>query len=116
MPKYQTRHLEATREFMLGRRPVRAGDRFEAAPIDADYYVSRRMATEVAPTPAAAEKSKPAARRAASAPGAGQAAAAPAPAPAPKPPSAPAGVTTLADLDPARASEAKPGAAKADDQ
>lgn len=122
MPKYQTRHMEALREFPFGRRPLVAGDRFTTEPVNADYLVSRRMAKDVpapaekprgASTPAPPPAASAARRQPTSAP---TPASAPAPASRPAPPTAPAGVTTLADLDPARAAEAKPGATTADDK
>lgn len=49
---YQTRHLEALRELTHGGRLVRPGERFQASPLDADYYQEKRMAREVPPVQA----------------------------------------------------------------
>lgn len=42
----ELRHLEALREFSHGGMHLRPGERFDASPIDADYYVARNMAKD----------------------------------------------------------------------
>lgn len=51
---YRTRHLVALREFAHGDSLVREGDPLVVTPTDAEHYLTRKMAREVAaPAPAA---------------------------------------------------------------
>lgn len=47
MPEYQTRHLEARMPLRHGNKEVARGERFEATPIDASYFVSRNRADDI---------------------------------------------------------------------
>jgi hypothetical protein len=127
MPQYQTRHLEALKPIPHGDRSLAAGDKFTASDVDADYYIQHGKAKDVAKASAASAASAPppppppppppAVATAPTPPTAAPQRRAPAPSPAaahPRTPTAPAGVTTLADVDPARAEIAKPGASKTD--
>jgi len=55
MPQYQTRQLVALRQFAHGDLLLRQGDEFECAPIDATYYLDKRLAREPGATVAEAE-------------------------------------------------------------
>jgi hypothetical protein len=57
---YQTRHLEALVEIPMGDVFYAPGARFWATPVDADYLVAKRKATELPATQAAALPSAPA--------------------------------------------------------
>lgn len=105
MPTYQTRHLEALREFNHGGRALATGDTFAAADVDAEYYLKHRMAREAADqqaAPAVGTESAP------------KRAAVNEPAPAAKTTgrrgsrTAPDAMTTLADISPAAAEAAAP--------
>lgn len=46
MPDYLTRQLVALRQIPHGNQLLRAGDEFTCSPLDAGYYLDKRMARE----------------------------------------------------------------------